>query len=114
MQTRHKRPRRPGALNKIIRRWLTVAVCLFLVLYLWTIQLPSSSPSPKYYRRRLDGSKKQAKVCDENFGEAWLAQWNNSAKALCQPGSASGPTQLTCRQAYMKALTSFSHQNVRS
>ena len=82
------------------------------MLYLVTIQLPFSSPSPKYYRRRLDGSSKQAKFCEDNFGEAWLAQWNNSAKALCQPGSASGSTQLTCRHAYMKDVTSFSHQNI--
>lgn len=81
------------------------AVCLFLVLYLGTVQLPSSSPTPKYYRRRLDNSSKQAKICDENFGKAWLAKWNNSAKSLCQPGSASGSTQLTCRQA---AVTFFS------
>ena len=88
------------------------AVCLFLVLYVGTVQLPSSSPSPKYYRRRLDGSSNQAKFCDENFGEAWLAQWNKSATALCQPGSASGSTQLTCRQAYVKAVTSFFHQKL--
>ncbi|KAL0034323.1 hypothetical protein WJX77_009296 [Trebouxia sp. C0004] len=111
MQKHYKRPRRPGALGKVIS-WFTVAVCLLLVLYVGTVRLPSSSSSPKYYRRRLDGSSKHAKLCDENFGEAWLAQWNDSAKALCQPGSASGSTQLTCRSMDDQHMTQASQPHV--
>ena len=80
----------------LIECWLQV-ICLSSILYLATVRLPPSTRPTWHYRRSLHVGLDQAKFCDEHFGDAWLAGWNRTAKAMCKPKTSSGSSQLTCR-----------------
>ena len=69
-----------------------------VVLFLRTLYLMPFRRSTGQYRRILeDDGIRVNTYCDKKFGEAWLKNWNSTARALCQPQSTSASSEMTFR-----------------
>ena len=76
----------------------TQAVCLSLMLYVVTLRLPPARRTVQHHRRSLNSGRLHAQYCDQHFGNAWLAKWNATAKAMCKTGPKPQSSKFTCRR----------------
>ena len=83
-------------LSTLKRMVMQAAAACFIILLTFS-KLPSSAQTARYSRLGLQLHRSDAEFCDQHFGEAWLLNWNATARTLCHAQHPAGDTFLRCR-----------------